>query len=1317
MKKTTMRLLLVAMLILAVVLGLSACNFNFGRGGDDETYTVKIMDGDTLIKELTFDKGAEFTYNKADLAKAGYDLVGLYTDAALSTEYKAADGDKLIVSADLTVYAKYTAKDFYIYIDYNDDGNTEDLEVDATYGQTYTLANPAERLGYRFVGFERKVNKVWQSFPATGTFNFTEDIEIRIAWEKIEYVTVLGQDGAQVGKYEIAADGTVTLPAVADTATHTFGGYIVNGAAYGEKQTDGSYKVTGATASVTATQKWTAIPSYLLTVNGLYGTDAVAAQSLKTGATFTLPAAPTRDGYVFAGYTVNGQPLTAVGGVYTFTWSANTTVTANWTARVYITVKDEHTNAILGTVEVVDGAYDLTAYVPTNTSFTEGGVDYTYAGFTLNGASFAASGTGYTGGSVTVIRDWHGVDKIYLNVVSIGATYSFHTQEAVGGAYALATPSLDTHYFVGFFADEACTTAFAAEGTITATTTVYAKWQKKATITVYDGATVIQTLVVPQNGAYTLNVPGNTATHTFGGFVCNGAAFEATGTYTGEADLTVMINWTAIPSFDIFFNANDGAFASGQGGKLTIYQGSEIVLPVPTREGYVFGGWYAAGVKYGAFDGDDYVLTYAAWNKTDDLTLTAKWTAVRTEGEQFNGSASLNYFLELNGDRYTYILLTGHSYTFGAANATITLGEGANAYVTLNGTNGIKVGNVKGAFSMTITTPATETDAAQSVTVDVLVKHYVTSVGATGDMAATSGNAYLQNFREHETGVTTEKKPLDVGTATDFKPEIEFLSVGGSKLTLADLKNDYTLSATLNGEDVSALVTVNAAGDGFALDPTLIGGSNAGKENLLTLTFTPKYALKANGVKAYSMTVSLNDGVNVYTNAELAAAFENLDVKTINILRNIKAEIDPKHGYNGNVNDPHNGYEHGVYYRYATVADTLTVNGNYFKIDGSDLPLIAPYDSSKPGSSAFGDGGYCNRDPYYIVDVQFAIFSYFNGTNDNLGQQKLIMNDLYVVGNCKWSDLNNDVLSVGETKILQYSGSYPGMIFRRTQGVVNNCVVTNTNIAYYTTGYNYADGTTPTTLFSGITLNNSKAEKNWGNGIYTYGQSHITLNNAFFGASGGPSIHFDDHASTTDDVSVTSKLAISTDTVFDNYRSGSEGWFVGWKQAGAATLVKGMFSHENPENAFAQFATARGMIYNGIYAEYYNGALAQNYPAEVADAYAKAETEKMLPFTKVEPANALRATAGGDQEFNFILIIKACKDGWNTEDVHRKVFIHLTRIEDGVETTINTDLLKSFAPDAYKAMMPTYACYDNKLYMDYDIAGFGTIGFMLGLYE
>ena len=64
MKKVTLRLLLAVLLIGALVGALASC-------GDATEFTVKVMDGETLVKEYTFEEGAAIAIPSADLAKPG----------------------------------------------------------------------------------------------------------------------------------------------------------------------------------------------------------------------------------------------------------------------------------------------------------------------------------------------------------------------------------------------------------------------------------------------------------------------------------------------------------------------------------------------------------------------------------------------------------------------------------------------------------------------------------------------------------------------------------------------------------------------------------------------------------------------------------------------------------------------------------------------------------------------------------------------------------------------------------------------------------------------------------------------------------------------------------------------------------------------------------------------------------------------------------------------------------------------------------------------------------------------------------------------
>ena len=761
MRKTLFRLLTAVLLIGALVGVLASC------GNEDTDLTVRIMDGDTEIKTLTFAPEAAFTYDKTSLAKTGYDFVGLYTDKELTTEFKAAEGETLTISESMTLYAKYTVKSFFLLVD----GTTR---VDVTYGGAYSLEPPI-REGYRF----REFTYMGETFPASGTFTYTQSLPITTTWDRIVKINIFDgttkitsvevatdgsyilpavtatkagytfdaymngstafgtkqEDGTYTGSYTgtedidlfyswtpvatyamtvnglygddavapasyktgdtftlpiaptrdgyiftgytvngealtltdgsatftwsenvtvtanwhriatihvnsnaekitsvtVGTDGSFTLPAVSDTATHIFGGYTLDGITL-TKQSDGTYTgIYTGEEDLTAYQIWTVIPTYTLTVNGLYGDDAVAPTSYKTGDTFTLPTAPTRDGYIFAGYTVNGEALTLTNGSATFTWSENTTITANWTARVYITVRDEITNTVLGAVEVVNGAYDLSAYIPAEEDrvVEDNENIYTYVGFVLDGSSFAVVANDYTGGSVTVTRDWDGVHRIFIDVVSVGATYVFPSTEIEGGAYTpIATPSLTGYYFLGFYTDSACTQAFDNDGATDATAdvTVYAKWRRIATVNINNGPVNVGSVTVAEDGSFTLPAVSDTTTHIFDGYTLDGITLTKqpdgtyTGIYTGDSNVTAYQVFTAIPTYMLTVSGLYGTDAIVPASYKT---GDAFTLPTaPTRDGFRFIGYTVNGVALTLTDGS------ATFIWSENTTVTANWAPV-----------------------------------------------------------------------------------------------------------------------------------------------------------------------------------------------------------------------------------------------------------------------------------------------------------------------------------------------------------------------------------------------------------------------------------------------------------------------------------------------------------------------------------------------------------------------------------------------------------------------------------------------------------------------------------------------------------------
>lgn len=1186
------KLLLLLTMALALVLSLgilTACD-------KDMEFTVTVKDGDTVLKTLSFDKDATISIDPHDSAfdKAGYEVEGLYTDAALTAEF----GDEITATADLTLYVKYTPRPFKIIV-IDDSNSINYTTVDVTYNSAYTLTAP-NRTGYVFLGYTHVKNGTPTAFPLTGTYTETNTISVSAQWKKLASVTVYDEvTDEQVGTAIYAdAEGNFTLPAVTTTkAGYNFGGYVIPGVTL-TRQDDGTYtgKVT-SDGDLTATLKWTPVPTYLLTVNGLYDDDVVAPASYKTGDTFTLPAAPTREGYRFLGYKVGNDFITATNGAYTFTWSEATTVTAIWQQRIYITVQDEYTNQILGRVEVVDGAYDLSDYVLTgaDASFTEGDVDYTYAGFIYNSQPFAVSGTGYTGGSITVIRDWNGVEKIYLNVISVGAVYPFTPVEIVDGAYTPLIPfELNGYYFIDFFADEACTEAFANTGAATTDVTVYAKWVKKTTVKVYKvyydygkltDQQPVETIEADVNGKFVLPAVTTEEGYIFGGYVINGVTLNPqtdgsyTGTVSGGAELTATQVWNNIPEFNWSVNANGGSFANNAVTSGTAYESTAIALPAPTREGYIFKGYaYGDGTML-AKNSDLYVLPDYDGVPTSAvrLTLTAVWEADKNaEGEWIDKDTgeSRNFFREVVDGELVYVFLTGRFYGFG--DAELTFGGNYTTVITA-GTDPEK-GN-----GFTADAPGSFTMTQNGQTVNCRVEYYV------GSMAA--GSSTTGRIESNFMG-KIDKKAFDAGIK-DFLPDL----VGGN---VAIDKIPYEIVSVVDekGNTIDPNLYWIEANGKLTFDSTLIGGTDP--VETLTITYKPKYSLRDDNVSA-SVTIRPNKGVNVYTNDELYAAYADLNVDTINILRNITAELQPQHyshTEDGQIVVHNDDYANGVYLRMPTGGDMITINGNCYTIDGGKLPAINPelvavdekddfYDHDDAYYGRWSDG-YTGWDDgvYQLVNAQVGIFVYYQEIGDSATQAggTLTLNDLHITGNeyeitktldagttkSYWEKTYN-LKDDGSKVVVGSSGAMHGIIVRQANAVLDNVKVEHTQSGMHTDGYDhtYEDNNeikhagTPTALLTKVTMNNAIFDQNFNSSFFAWGQVGLEITNSKLGRSAGPAIIFSDtpikpkegqNYSTIADFQ--SYIDIDANTVIENFVSGAEPWFQAYRAEGAALDVK-----------------------------------------------------------------------------------------------------------------------------------------------------------------
>ena len=154
--------------------------------------------------------------------------------------------------------------------------------------------------GYTFAGWALDGEPYNFDTPVTG------DITLTAQWEKpAEYtVTFDTQGGTPVASQTVTENGTVTRPADPTRDGYTFKGWTLNGQPY-----DFGTPVTG---NLTLTAVWeenkTPQPVTHKVTFDTNGGSAVDSQTVDDGATAVKPADPTRDGYTFNGWTLNGKP-------------------------------------------------------------------------------------------------------------------------------------------------------------------------------------------------------------------------------------------------------------------------------------------------------------------------------------------------------------------------------------------------------------------------------------------------------------------------------------------------------------------------------------------------------------------------------------------------------------------------------------------------------------------------------------------------------------------------------------------------------------------------------------------------------------------------------------------------------------------------------------------------------------------------------------------------------------------------------------------------------------------------------------------------
>ncbi|MDD6981119.1 MAG: InlB B-repeat-containing protein [Clostridia bacterium] len=253
-------------------------------------------------------------------SKEGYDFIGWYLGG---TAYDFSTP----VKSNITLVAHWQVKTFTVtFLD--DAGNTLKTETVA-WGQSATAPVPPEK-GEEYVFARWDTDYSCVKSPLTVTAQYGRKLA----------VTFLDEDDTQIGEIVYAAEGyPLSRPQDPTKEGYDFARWCL---------TDGTpYDFTAnVTAPLTLKASWT-IKTFTVTFDTAGGS-AVASQTVDWNAVATLPDAPTKEGYDFAGWYLGDA-------IYEFTTPVKgaLTLTAKWNIKTYrVTFLDEDGETELATATV-----------------------------------------------------------------------------------------------------------------------------------------------------------------------------------------------------------------------------------------------------------------------------------------------------------------------------------------------------------------------------------------------------------------------------------------------------------------------------------------------------------------------------------------------------------------------------------------------------------------------------------------------------------------------------------------------------------------------------------------------------------------------------------------------------------------------------------------------------------------------------------------------------------------------------------------------------------------------------------------------------
>lgn len=327
-------------------------------------------------------------------------------------------------------------------------------------------------------------------------------------------------DGSVYNIQVVNKNSLLTVATPPSTAYVIFNGWTVDGE-----------PIDLATYRITANTKIVADVTHKYEVNFMVDGENYHNEIVLKNANVTPPAAPTKNGYVFEGWTIDGN---SVVNLNAYTVTQNVTFTAKFTKQYSVVFKYEDTTLKNETVK--SGNY-ATAPTATSTAYK------VFNGWKVNGVAVNVSEYRITSDTVFVADITYKYD---VKFIADGKTHNTQIIERNGKPTVPAAPTKTNYVFVGWSID-GTNTVNVSNYTVTENVTFTALFRvDKFTVTFKNGNTTVATQEV-QNGGYATMPTFNS--DTFVGWTVDGNTVVNLSTYKITANTTFTAKfgtWTRL---------------------------------------------------------------------------------------------------------------------------------------------------------------------------------------------------------------------------------------------------------------------------------------------------------------------------------------------------------------------------------------------------------------------------------------------------------------------------------------------------------------------------------------------------------------------------------------------------------------------------------------------------------------------------------------------------------------------------------------------------------------------------------------------------